>query len=191
MVIPYYDQNGTIIGLVGRNIRHDPDKGIAKYMYTKGLVRNGTLLNIHNIDRTRELIVVEGVLDYLHAKACGIDNIIALGGTGFSHRQAELLKFLGINKITLCLDSDKAGQDATNRIASLIFDKHPDAEVKIARLPAGVKDFDEMLKSKGGVDKALEIIEKAKIQDKEECEAVRSNAITQEITQNKAQKLVL
>jgi Ti-type conjugative transfer relaxase TraA len=176
LVVPYYDQMGKIIGLSARNIKHDPDSGLGKYMYTKGLAKNSTLLNIHEVNPTKELTIVEGMLDCLHAKAQGITNVVALGGTGFNYSQVELIKATGINKITLCLDSDKAGVEATDRIASLICDKLPQAHVKVAKLPDGIKDFDELIKIKGA-QISTEVLASAKLIDKEALEYTRSQGI--------------
>lgn len=161
MVMPYYDKTGRVIGLAARNIKHTPKSELGKYMYTKGLVRNSTLFNIYEIKPLQEIVIVEGMLDCLHARAQGIKNVVALGGTAFNYKQAELINELGISKITVCMDNDKAGQEASERIVSLIFDKNPEAQIKITTLPKGIKDLDELLKVYGAT-KAIEVITTAK-----------------------------
>ncbi len=189
MIFPYYDREGQIVGLAARNIKHNPDDELAKYMYTKGLSRQGSLVSIHEVNpKIKEITIVEGLLDCLHAKACGISNVVALGGTGFNYRQVELIKNMGIDKITLCLDNDKAGQNAAHRIASLIYDKHPNAEVKFVNLPAGVKDLDELLTTKG-IHISNEIIAKAEIKHKVSLEEIRTKEIEYILTKSHEQRL--
>lgn len=149
MIIPYHDRVGKIAGFAARDIRYNAESDLGKYMYTKGLARNSTLLGIQGMSPSKELIITEGMLDLLHAKAQGLENVIALGGTGFNQKQAELIKDAGIQRITLCLDNDKAGQEAGERVSSLIHESNPDAEIRVAKLPEGIKDLDELLKIKG------------------------------------------
>ena len=57
------------------------------------------------------------MLDVAHAKAVGLENVVALGGAGINIRQLELIEELGIKEINLCLDNDQAGIEATKNIA--------------------------------------------------------------------------
>jgi DNA primase len=66
-------------------------------------------------DARREIVVVEGLMDFHQLRARGIENVAALGGTSMSPRTFERLHRLGIEVVTLCLDSDEAGRAATAR----------------------------------------------------------------------------
>ena len=55
----------------------------------------------------------------------------------------------GINKITLCLDNDKAGQEAGQKMQELISRSGSKLEVKQVNLPTGIKDPDQLIKDKG------------------------------------------
>jgi conjugative relaxase-like TrwC/TraI family protein len=171
MVVPYYDKEGRIMGLAARNMEHTKESKVGKYLYTKGLVRSSTLLSIHEV-KPPEIIIVEGMLDCLHAKAKGIENVVALGGTSLNLKQAELIKELGIDKITLCLDNDKAGQEASEKIVKLIHEKNPEAQIKLATLPEGIKDPDELLRSLG-VEKAIEVITTASLKEPVKLEEIK------------------
>jgi DNA primase len=148
LVIPYKDAKGDLIGFAARNINYKEDDKYGKYMYSKGLAKGETLFNMHN-SKGKDLIVVEGVFDCLHANAKGMDNVVALGGTGFNNSQIKLMENAGINKITLCLDNDKAGREAGQKMQELISRTGSKLEVKQVNLPAGIKDPDQLIKDKG------------------------------------------
>lgn len=149
LVIPYKGEKGEIIGLAGRNIDHISSSEIGKYMYTKGLSRSHTLLNIHNIKGGNEAVIVEGMLDCLHTHAKGIENVVALGGTGFNASQIKLLQDKGINQINLCLDNDKAGNEAVIRIKEIVSTHDSKLGIKQTLLPQNIKDPDQMIQEKG------------------------------------------
>jgi hypothetical protein len=65
--------------------------------------------------RTRELVLVEGFLDYHQLAAHGIDNAAALGSTRTTVQLFEQLSRLGVATVTLCLDNDAGGRDGTVR----------------------------------------------------------------------------
>ena len=164
LIIPYKDAKGEVIGLVGRNIHYQSSSEIGKYMYTKGLAKSHTLLNIHNTKAGKETVIVEGMLDCLHANAKGIDNVVALGGTSFNATQLKQLQDIGINKINLCLDNDKAGNEAAKNIKELISTAKYNVELKQTTLPQNIKDPDQMIKEKG-IDAFKETLTNAKSLD--------------------------
>lgn len=63
----------------------------------------------------RDLVLVEGFIDFHQLRARGFDNVAALGGTSTNPRTFERLSSLGVENVTLCLDNDKAGRTATAR----------------------------------------------------------------------------
>lgn len=149
MIMPYYDKTGNIMGVAARNINYDEQSKFGKYIYSKGLARSSTMLGIENIDVTKPVIMVEGMLDTLRAKAVGIDNVVAIGGTGVNIRQMELIKELGIKKINLCLDNDTAGIEATKHIAKMLIENNSDIKISEIKLPSNIKDLDQLIQEKG------------------------------------------
>lgn len=149
MIMPYYDKTGNIMGVAARNINYDEQSKFGKYIYSKGLARSSTMLGIENIDVTKPVTMVEGMLDTLRAKAVGIDNVVAIGGTGVNIRQMELIKELGIKKINLCLDNDNAGIEATKHIANMLLDNNSDIKISEIKLPSNIKDLDQLIQEKG------------------------------------------
>jgi DNA primase len=116
------------------------------------------MLGIENIDVTKPVIMVEGMLDTLRAKAVGIDNVVAIGGTGVNIRQMELIKELGIKKINLCLDNDTAGKEATKHIANMLIENNSDIKISEIKLPSSIKDLDQLIQEKG-TEAAKDVIE--------------------------------
>ncbi len=151
LVIPYQNAKGEIIGFAARNINYQETDKIGKYLYTKGLSLSDSLLNIQSLssNKEKEVILVEGMFDALHAKAKGINNVVALGGTAFNQRQLMTLHEYGIKSISLCLDNDKAGQEATTRIKEVISKSNLTLNIKDISLPHNIKDPDQMIKERG------------------------------------------
>lgn len=152
--IPFY-QSGRIIGFSFRSI--DPNTK-SKYLYTKGTWRGSSLFNLRASYKTQDIILVEGLLDALVATVRGVENVVALGGTGFNKEQLKTALRAKVRNFTLCLDNDKAGQNATQSILKLIREEAPDARVYVAELPEGVKDPDELIKEEGGIEKFKEVL---------------------------------
>lgn len=148
LVIPYKDKNGELIGFAARNIFYKDSDNFGKYLYSKGLSKSDTLFNIHNT-KGKNLLIVEGLFDCLHASAKGISNVAALGGTSFNNKQMELIQSKGIDKLTICLDQDNAGKEATQRIMEVVSKASSNIELKGVTLPKGVKDPDQLLREQG------------------------------------------
>jgi len=149
LVIPFKDSKGETIGFAGRNIDYKETDTIGKYLYTKGLSRSGTLANAHNLNEKKSAVIVEGLLDSLSAQAKGIENVVSLGGTAFNKSQLALLQDKGVQSITLCLDNDKAGKEASNRIKEIIQHSKAEMRIKEVTLPNNIKDPDQMIKEQG------------------------------------------
>ncbi len=126
-------------------------------MYSKGLIKTNTLIGIEKVDINKPITIVEGILDALHAKAVGIENVVALGGSGMNIRQIELIQDLGVKEINLCLDNDTTGKEATRRIALQIKDREYDISVNKIEMPKNIKDLDQLITEKGR-DMAKEMI---------------------------------
>ena len=60
-------------------------------------------------------------MDVITAHQHGFENVVAASGTGLSRKQVRSI-FRFDNEIALAFDSDKAGQEATDRAAKIIMD---------------------------------------------------------------------
>jgi DNA primase len=152
LLIPFRNKEGDLIGFAARNINYKETDKLGKYLYTKGLSRNSSLLCLDRIPKEQKnIVVVEGMLDALHAQAKGMSNVVALGGTGFNTKQLRQLKDHGITDIAIALDNDMAGREAANKMKALIHKYTPEIKTRDISLPHGIKDLDQLI-SKHGID---------------------------------------
>ncbi len=173
LMIPIHDERGRAIAFGARALK-DPQTGeeaSPKYLnsaetqiYHKGNNLYGLHLAKEHIRKLDKVIVVEGYFDVITAHQSGIENVVANQGTALTAQQAKLLaKFSDSKKIYLCFDTDKAGEEATERAFETIAQAASgvEAEVRIIRVPNG-KDPDELLRF-GGVEAFIKKIEEAPI----------------------------
>ena len=93
-------------------------------------------------------------MDVIALHAAGFENAVAGLGTAFGDEQARILKKYS-DSVTLCYDSDEAGQKATARTIPIL--EKAGLTVRMLRLPEG-KDPDEFIK-KNGADAFRAVIE--------------------------------
>lgn len=118
ITIPIFDNNGNPVGF-GARVTDNNAK--PKYLNTKETElfnKSNLLFNYHNAKyyaKNDELIVVEGYMDVISAKAMKMDNVVGAMGTAITKEHINLIKKLKC-ELTLCLDNDDAGRDAMIRI---------------------------------------------------------------------------
>jgi hypothetical protein len=105
-------------GRIGTFWARAVDENVApddRYLYLRGA--SWAKLPPYGFQRrtTRELVLVEGFLDYHQLVAHGVDNVAALGSTRTTVQLFEQLSRLGVATVTLCLDNDGGGRDGTVR----------------------------------------------------------------------------
>ena len=117
LMFPIRDPRGRVIGFGGRAMSDSGPKYINSPQ-TPIFDKSGTL---YGADRAREAarqlkraVVVEGYMDVITAHQFGFENVVASMGTSLTERQVEVLKRL-CSRISLALDADTAGQEATLR----------------------------------------------------------------------------
>lgn len=139
LVFPIRDSNCKLIGFTGRTIY--PQSEWSKYQIKQKWVHGkhydrwpqpnefktgAVLYNLCNakkhLSTNRNLILVEGPFDGLRLHEAGISNWAAILGCNFTSYHRSLLISLGINTITLALDIDKAGKNASAKIADELKD---------------------------------------------------------------------
>lgn len=148
LVFPYRDRAGEIKTIYGR-ITREGEKENKKYL-NFSTVEKDCLFNFGCSGE--EIVIVEGYMDCLLAKARGIDNIVAVSSATISMSQLESLKKqLGrIKRITLALDNDLAGKEGTELTLDKLLDIGYNS-LWIMEYPEGIKDLDELI-AKRGVD---------------------------------------
>jgi DNA primase len=100
--------------------------------------------------RTRELVLVEGFLDYHQLAAHGVDNAGALGSTRTTVQLFEHLSRLGVATVVLCLDNDRSGRDGTVRAIENAARARTSPAVHVANTDGiGAKDPDALVREHG------------------------------------------
>jgi 5S rRNA maturation endonuclease (ribonuclease M5) len=119
--IPVY-QFGRLKFLDAR--RRIPDLKLPKYIRKPdSTVISDVMFPIDKIAKTNHVILVEGMFDMLNLWQHGVRNVLCIfGANNFNKDKIKLLNAIGVTKITLMMDGDKAGQNAANRIEKLLED---------------------------------------------------------------------
>ena len=194
IMFPIRDVNANVVAFTARvNPEKEATEKMGKYInspqtmiYDKGKLLFG-LDRAKTRIRAEELaIVVEGQMDVITAHQHGFNNVIASSGTALTAEQIGLIARYTKN-IALALDSDSAGQKATdagNRVMKRVEDvsrivegedrygnikkfinpsKELSINIKIIEIPSG-KDPDECIKKspeewKGAVEGAKDIMQ--------------------------------
>ncbi len=131
LMINIYDSDNNIIGFGGREIQENINS--PKYINTNATPAFDKSANLYginwakdNIRKKNQAVVVEGYMDVITAHKHGYNNVVAAMGVAITGKQINLLMKYFNNeepgKIILCLDSDNAGVEATNRALEVIVD---------------------------------------------------------------------
>jgi DNA primase len=151
VMIPICNDYGDVVAFSGRIL--DPASSPAKYINSPEtpLFSKGRLLfGLHKTKRalidTEEAIICEGQFDLISLYEAGVQNVLAPQGTAFTPHQATLLKRF-VRRVTLCFDSDPAGQKAAERSLPALLTR--ELTVRILALPPG-EDPDSLIRREGG-----------------------------------------
>ena len=143
VMFPIHNHTGNVAGFGGRAL--NPDEK-AKYMnspetpiYIKSKLLYGLWKTKQNIVSQKNVIIVEGYMDFLKLYQSGIDNVVAVSGTAFTDQHAVQIKRL-CNNVFLLYDGDEAGKKAAIRAGyiSLKFG----LEAHIVEIPDGIDPDD-------------------------------------------------
>lgn len=156
LMFPLFDHRGNVTGFSGRSL---DDKEMPKYIntretsvYHKGNMFFGLNSAKEEIKQKEDAIIVEGEFDAISLFQEGIKNVVAIKGTALTENQVALLSRF-TPKITLCLDQDSAGFEATKRSLEVIEKRGIATSIIVLK---DAKDPDEAIKkSPGEFKKAL------------------------------------
>lgn len=147
IMFPLKDLSGRIVAFSGR--RYDGIKD-NKYINTKvtPIFHKGNILyNYYDareyVRRKNQVIVMEGFMAAIRSITIGVKNVVSLMGTAMTKEQVELLKRLSLN-ITLCLDGDDPGRQATISNGEEL--ERNGFNVKVIELSEGLDPDDYILK---------------------------------------------
>ena len=96
--------------------------------------------------RAGRMILVEGYTDVLALHQVGLRNAVGIMGTALTEEQVTQLERV-VRVLDLCLDADRAGQDAMLRAARLAHGRK--LELRVVPLPEGT-DPAELIEREGG-----------------------------------------
>ncbi len=154
VMFPVISEVGSVVGYSAR-VAPGGDEKNAKYIntpqsivYDKSKVLYGLYQSKRAIRKEDSVIVVEGNVDVVASHYAGVKNVVAISGTALSVEQVRLLKRYTQN-IKLCLDSDEAGQKATERSIQTCLQES--MEVEVILLPEGMKDIGDLVMDNAAV----------------------------------------
>ena len=139
-------EQGRIVGFKFRSI----DSKEPKYLNQSGYQKDSYL---PGLTRGKEVVLVEGELDSMAAHAAGFLQVAAIGGANLSEKQINKALRAGAKFITLALDNDEPGQIATRRTVEALLQYQQksgaDFDIFVCPYPQGVKDMEELLRTRG------------------------------------------
>ena len=144
LMFPICDIQGRVTGFGARVL----DDSLPKYINSPQTPIFDKSNSLYGIDKAKSAIrkkdlaiIVEGYMDALTAHQHGWQNVVGSMGTSLTGKQVEGIKRL-TNNITLALDADLAGEEATLRGKAILA--YSNIEGKVISLPPG-KDPDEVI----------------------------------------------
>jgi len=124
IVFPIHNPQGQPVAFTARTMNPSESSKYINSTETPLYIKGNLLFNYHraikSIKQTREIIIVEGVMDVIALDRVNIENVVATLGTACTKEQISLIQNASSN-VVLCYDSDTAGQTATLKLARLLI----------------------------------------------------------------------
>jgi DNA primase len=118
LVFPVRDAEGRLTTIYGRRCGADVPKD-KRHHFLPG--RPTGLWNAAALKTHAQVILVESVLDGLSVEVAGSANVLAVQGTnGLSAADVQTLRDYGVQRVTLLLDGDQAGREATAKMKTAL-----------------------------------------------------------------------
>ena len=147
LVIPIRDDVGEIIAFGGRSMDGSPPKYLNSrqtVIYDKSRTIFGLSQSKKAIEKAGAALLVEGYFDVMMAHQHGITTAVASSGTAVTPEQLKTLRRFAPD-LLLCLDSDEAGQAATQRTIEMA--SRAGMRVRVVELPNAKDPGDFFLKT--------------------------------------------
>lgn len=151
IIFPITNERGEVIAFSGRIYNNEEGN---KYVNSKESIifKKGNVLYNYDkakseVNKKKEVYVVEGFLDAIKMHSIGVKNVVATMGTALTKEHTSLLKKLNA-KIILLFDNDDAGEKSTLSAGEEMLKANLD--VHVVRL-SGEKDPDDYIVNKGEV----------------------------------------
>ena len=140
LMFPWADSRGRVVGFGARILGDDEGP---KYLnsaegevFHKGRQVYGTHIARAAAAKAGSVLLVEGYTDVIALHQAGLRNVVGQQGTALTDAQAAELAKLAPT-VVLCLDADRAGQDATLKAAGVLRGLANPPEIRVATLPPG------------------------------------------------------
>ena len=162
LTIPYRS-GGSIKGFKFRTV----GDATPKYLNSTGLDRSGGFFNLSGISGDKDVVIVEGELDSLHATVKGLENVVATGGSSVNSEQVKDAIRRGAKSFTICLDREPGKEEETakrvNSVIEVILGEGVNRVyvVTLEDLGGDKTDPDKLLKDKG-VEALIKALNEAK-----------------------------
>ncbi|HTX29802.1 MAG TPA: DNA primase [Solirubrobacteraceae bacterium] len=153
IMFPATDSRGRVLGFGARAMRENqPPKYLNTSdgeLYHKRSVLFGIDLARPVASKAGRMVLAEGYTDVLALHQAGLRNAVAIMGTSLTEEQvSELERVVGVDgSLELCLDADRAGQQAMLRAAQLAEGRR--LKLRVVPLPDGM-DPGELITRDGG-----------------------------------------
>lgn len=86
---------------------------VPKYLNSTGLDKDGGFFNLSGLKGDKDVVIVEGELDSLHATIKGIHNVVATGGSTISTEQVRDAVKRGAKSFSICFDVEPQQHERT------------------------------------------------------------------------------
>ncbi len=149
VMFPSADARGRVRGFGARAMREEQRP---KYLNTSDGDLYHKRAQLFGIDQARapaarsgQMVLVEGYTDVLALHQAGLRNSVGIMGTALTEEQVDQLQRI-VSVLVLCLDADRAGQDAMLRASRLAAGSK--LELRVVPLPEGA-DPAELVEREG------------------------------------------
>jgi len=155
LMFPIWDLQDRPISMGGRIIPgSESDLPGAKYingpetrLFSKSRQLYGMNLARASMQKSGEVLVMEGYTDVIAARQAGIEPVVAVLGTALGEHHIEILKRF-VDRVVLVLDGDEAGRRRADQVLELFVGASVD--LRIITLPGGADPADFVSDSGAG-----------------------------------------
>ncbi|MEN9406293.1 MAG: hypothetical protein RLZ12_577, partial [Bacillota bacterium] len=149
IIFPLHDIHGKVLGFGARSLAEGSSvkyiNSSSSELFSKSKYLYGLNLTKNEIQKQKEVLVVEGYLDVISLWEAGIKNTVAQLGTALTEGQVKLIKRFAKN-VVLCYDADLAGYNALPSSTKQLY--RFGVAARVVSLPAG-QDPDLYLRQAG------------------------------------------
>ena len=133
--IPIHDERGVLVAYTGRWASDELPEGVPKYDLPRQFPKRRVLYNLHRVTGAEHLVLVEGYWSVFRLHGLGV-SAVSLMGRALSAEQETLLIESGVRMLTLMLDGDRPGREATDELVPRLAERF---FVRAVRLPDQAK----------------------------------------------------